>query len=114
MGNIKSGKELARLTKILADGVKKGIYEFLEVSKEAKFKIEVTNDGEGIGLEIWVDFDSPKFESLDEMRARDIEPDDKDKISNALKEANGNYKKAANILGWSVKTLKYKLFLLNV
>lgn len=108
-------KQVTEWFKKLMEGAKKGLEEFTEVAKETTFEIRIINDGHGIGFEADVNI-VPDYERDEEPivveeapRDADMEEISKEKVKKALKEANGNIQKAADLLGISKHHLKSQL-----
>ena len=102
----------------LMEGAKKGLDEFTDVAKETTFEVRIISDENGIGFEADLNIvqDYERDEAYrDPVEAEDIpegaDADDyyKELVKKALKEANGNIQKAADILGISKQHLKSQL-----
>lgn len=107
----------------LMEGCKKGIPEFTEVAKETTFEVRITNDGHGICFEADVnivpdyereDVDRKPIEAEDIPEGVDVDEQFKEAVKHALKAANGNLQKAADMLGMSKHGLKSQLAAWNL
>lgn len=113
-------KKVSELIKTLLEGAKKGLKDFEKVGKVTPFTVEISDDGNGVQFSASLNMGS------DEQIVEDIEiPEgvdaaeflkakEKELISDALREAKGSYRKAAESLGISVRSLKRKLAELNL
>ena len=96
----------------------KSIYpELAEISKQTDFEITISGDKKGVYLEFSMDWDptaDPEPEAVDIKEGLSVEDDEKERMKQALQQANGNKKKAAELLGisdWSFhkKMVKYNI-----
>jgi len=109
-----STKEVA---KRILETVKSIYPQLAEISKQTDFEITISGDKKGVYLEFTMDWDptaDPEPEDVELEESIYIAEDDKEMIRKALQKADGNYKKAAELLGISTRTLKRKLALYNL
>ena len=96
----------------------KSIYpQLAEISKQTDFEITISGDKKGVYLEFTMDWDptsDPEPEDVAIEESINVAEDDKELIKKALQKADGHYKKAAELLGISTRTLKRKLALYNL
>lgn len=109
-----STKEVA---KRILETVKSIYPQLAEISKQTDFEITISGDKKGVYLEFTMDWDptaDPEPEDVEFEESIHIAEDDKEMIRKALQKADGHYKKAAELLGISTRTLKRKLALYNL
>lgn len=104
-------KQVTEWFKKLMEGAEKGLEEYTEVAKETTFEIRIGNDGNGVFFEADVNImpDYERDDVYDSPSDADIEEVFKEKVKEAMKAANGNLQKAADILGISKQHLKSQL-----
>ena len=109
-----STKEVA---KRILETVKSIYPQLAEISKQTDFEITISGDKKGVYLEFTMDWDptaDPEPEDVAIEESINVAEDDKEQIKKALQKADGHYKKAAELLGISTRTLKRKLALYNL
>ena len=107
-----------RQTAIRIMEVVKSIYpELAEISKKTDFEITISGDKKGVYLEFSMDWDptaDPEPEAVDIKEGLSVEDDEKERMKQALQQANGNKKKAAELLGISDRSFHKKMVKYNI
>jgi len=115
-----NSEELKELAQKLLSTVKTIAPALSEAAQENKFQITITNDEDGLGIEMQIGWDptaDPKDEEpVEDVKVEDIdeselsiEDSEKELIHKALTKANGNRKEAAVLLGISERTMYRKM-----
>ena len=98
--------------------VVKSIYpELAEISKQTDFDITISGDKKGVYLEFSMDWDptadpEPKAEDIEECLS--VEEAERERMKQALQQAKGNKKKAAELLGISDRSFHNKMVKYNI
>ena len=108
-----STEEYKETIKALLEFVKSIAPQLQEVTKNREFELVITNDENGIGMSCSMGWDPMKneWEAEAEDIAEDVEIDVKEveRITKAFMKADGDKRKAAEMLGISERTLNRKL-----
>lgn len=108
-----STEEYKETIKALLEFVKSIAPQLQEVTKNREFELVITNDENGIGMSASMGWDPLKneWETEAEDIAEDVEIDveEVERITKAFMKADGDKRKAAEMLGISERTLNRKL-----
>ena len=108
-----STEEYKETIKALLEFVKSIAPQLQEVTKNHEFELVITNDENGIGMSASMGWDPLKNERETEAEdiAEDVEIDveEVERITKAFMKADGDKRKAAEMLGISERTLNRKL-----
>lgn len=108
-----STEEYKETIKALLKFVKSIAPQLQEVTKNREFELVITNDENGIGMSASMGWDPLKneWETEAEDIAEDVEIDveEVERITKAFMKADGDKRKAAEMLGISERTLNRKL-----
>lgn len=102
----KSTEETKQTAITIMEAVKSIYPQLAEVSKKTDFEITITGDKKGVYLEFSVDWDPTE----DEVRVEEVpegvrmEDVEKECLVKALEQANGDKRKAAELVGLSERT----------
>lgn len=108
-----STEEYKETIKALLEFVKSIAPQLQEVTKNREFELVITNDENGIGMSCSMGWDPMKneweAEAEDIAEGVEIDVEEVDRITKAFIAADGDKRKAAEMLGLSERTLNRKL-----
>lgn len=122
---MESKEEIKSLAKSLVTAVKKITPELAKAAGTTPFEIVISNQDQGIAIEISVEWDKDIAQVADDgvnvlQVPEFVDPQTyleeltQERIKQALQATRGNKRRAAEMLGISMRTLQRKLKLLNL